>query len=711
MKPDVPSLMSNPNAGKTLTQPTSMLKKPLRQVLCGMLVVAMTGCGTQQLQPSEGHIKSDPPRAANLPPPVLQAAPLPKPKATPKQETYSVVVNQVPVRELLFSLARDAKINVDIHSGVEGNITLNALEQSLPQLLTRIAKQVDMRWELDGPNLVILPDTPYLKNYRVDYVNMTRESTSVSNIATTIASTGTGSVGQSGTTAGGGSTTGSNSSSSTVSNTSNNRFWTTLIQNVRDLLRETDKLLPEGSTETTVEQTRTETTTGTGAPQAPAQRTTPPTSVAGSPNPATLLNAGETVTRRATFREAASVIANQESGVIAVRATSRQHERIQEFLDQVLASARRQVLIEATVIEVRLNDQYQSGIDWKRLAMGSSGFSLFQNSGNTVLPTTNMSSVINPLADTTRRELIERIMANTDLSQVQKANLINQIAPGMGDMVVDEFTGLDTVRGTYGSRVPTADPVLAANQQTFLPSGNGFTVGYYNLGSLAYALKLLQGFGTTRVLSSPKISALNNQPAILKVVDNRVYFTVNVTVTAATANSAGTRDYVTTINTIPVGFVMNVTPQIDENDMVTLNVRPTISRIIRYVADPNPVLASAGTQSLIPEIQVRELESVLKVGSGQTAIMGGLMQDEATKTTEGIPGVSKIPFLSEAFNSRNDAVAKTELVIFLKPTVIKEPSLDGDFKAFRKFLPDKDYFKDTSGSPENLSPKAEPAKP
>jgi len=113
---------------------------------------------------------------------------------------------------LLFALARDARVNVDVHPGIEGNITLNALNQTLPQLLTRIAKQVDMRYELDGPNLVVMPDSPFLRNYKVDYLNMSRDATSNVSIATQIATTGTG------TGAAGGSTGNNNSTTSVTTN-------------------------------------------------------------------------------------------------------------------------------------------------------------------------------------------------------------------------------------------------------------------------------------------------------------------------------------------------------------------------------------------------------------------------------------------------------------------------------------------------------------
>src|SRR5690606_16030009 len=158
-------------------------------VVCG-LVVALGGC-FQPMKASEGHLDRSavPPPAASIPTPVqtLPALPLPKPK--PPLETFSVTVHNVPAQDLLFALARDAKLNVDIHPGITGNVTLNALDQTLPQLLERISKQIDMRYELDGPNLVVMPDTPFLRIYKVDYVNMQRETRGTVSVSGNILST------------------------------------------------------------------------------------------------------------------------------------------------------------------------------------------------------------------------------------------------------------------------------------------------------------------------------------------------------------------------------------------------------------------------------------------------------------------------------------------------------------------------------------------
>ena len=120
---------------------------------------------------------------------------LPKPKAAPRTDTYSVVVSKLPVSDLLFALGRDAKINIDIHPGIEGVVTLNALNQTLQQILDRIGKQVDIRWKLDGGILTVEPDTPYLKTYHIDYFNIARSMKSNVSIANSIATTGSSATG------------------------------------------------------------------------------------------------------------------------------------------------------------------------------------------------------------------------------------------------------------------------------------------------------------------------------------------------------------------------------------------------------------------------------------------------------------------------------------------------------------------------------------
>ena len=581
----------------------------LRIVGATLAALLLTACAPSTLSggPSSGHLRAEDlaKSPGTIPQPVQQITALPRPKATGKTETYSVVVNNVKVQDLLFALARDAKLNVDIHPGISGIVSMNAIDQTLPQLLTRIAKQVDMRFELDGPNLVVMPDTPYLKNYKIDYVNMARDVTGTvstnTQISTSALATGSGGVAGTG-----------NTSRIQIENKSKNHFWESLEKNLKDLLHETDKIFPEGSTETVTEQNTSQSTTGTGA-SSPTINTTRGSQVnqtlAGSPNPALLRNSGETLVKRMTFREAASVIANPESGIINVRATSRQHEKVQEFIDRVMSSARRQVLIEATIVEVTLSDGYQQGIEWSRITSGS------EYSITRPTLTTNVPNAVSPY-----------------VLKFSKINPLNLLA----------------------------------------------------------TVELLRSFGNVKVLSSPKLTVLNNQTATLKVSEDYVYFNVKSD-TTTTVNVGTTVGVTTTPQSVAVGFFMSLTAQISDGDTVTLNVRPSISSISELKRDPNPIIPK-DIPNYVPQIRTREIESLMRIESGDIAVLGGLMEDRMDNKTGRLPILGDIPFLGEVFNTRANSSAKSELVILLRPTVIRDASISGDFSGFKDTLPGREFF-------------------
>jgi MSHA biogenesis protein MshL len=599
-----------------------LLIPPHRLAMLASLALAACS-GMQPQSPSAGHIGAETVAApnTNIPAPVASTVTLARPRAAAKAESYSVSVRNIPVQDLLFALARDAKLNIDIHPGINGIVTINAIDQTLQQILTRVAKQVDMRWEIDGPNLVVMTDSPFLRNYKVDYVNMSRDVSGTVSINTQIASTSTSATG--GSAAGGG-----NNSSTSVKSTAKNDFWQSLEKNLKDILRESDKILPEGSSETVIERSDQQATTGTGAQgQAGARSGAAATGLAGSPNAASLQQQGTTVVKRTTFREAASIIVNPEAGVVVVRATSRQHEKVQEYLDLVLASARRQVVIEATIAEVNLSDRYQQGINWQSLrslrpSAPQAGFSVAQNPTGVPVP--------NPFATATAAGTF--------------SFLLNYVAPGLG---------------------------------------------------ISSTLSLLETFGKVRVLSSPKISVLNNQTAMLKVVDNLVYFEIKNDSTTTTAGLV-TNNFTATAKSISVGLVMSVTPQISENGSILLNVRPTISSKTNDVADPTPGVG----QNLVPVIQTREMESMLRLSDGEVAVMGGLMEDRLNNNTSQVPGLGALPGIGNFFRNRSDTSTKTELVIFLKPTIIRDPSINGDYRGFRDQLPGRDFF---AGKPDQQS--------
>lgn len=287
---------------------------------------------------------------------------------------------------------------------------------------------------------------------------------------------------------------------------------------------------------------------------------------------------------------------NRDAGMVTLNAPASLHQNLKNYLHMLNANAQRQVLIEATVVEVALSENFQAGVDWQLMSESANGVSAAQILSGS--PTVNAESV---------------------------------------------------------SRIPAPNGLLSLVQKT-------------DVGTITGTLNLLEQFGDVRILSKPRIIALNNQTSVLKVVDNRVYFTVNVE-----RQRSETKDEIITeteIHTVPVGLVMNVTPHIDKGGEVMLNVRPTLSRILGFVDDPNPELVSADVRNSVPEIQVREMESMLRVQSGQVAIIGGLMQETQDDSDRALPGLSRIPLIGALFRQQRKTREQSELLIVLKPTVL-----------------------------------------
>ena len=568
--------------------------------------------GCAQFRPSlpqsEGHIAAPavkPEVAPFIPPPARVSTLVPPPVAQIKPQTYSVVVHEVPVKELLLALARDTKQNIDIHPGLGGLVSLNAINETLPAILERVSKQVDLRYRTEGNTIIVSPDTPYIKTYLVNYVNIQRNTTSTTGASGQLASTGGG---------GQGAAASGNTSSTVVTTTSSSDFWKLLEQSVRSILNSS----LQQSQSAAVRQNRLEL-----IKQDQELRTKQMEAASKAGQSAAAL--ASSLTSGASHPAAMAsllpddVIVNPVAGTITINGNEKQHQLVQDYLTKVERGAQRQVLIEATIVEVTLSDNYQGGIDWSRLPI-SGGLSFSQ-----------------------------------------------QLLRGFG-------TGLTQL------------------------GNNFFQVGYTNpnsdVGNINATVRLLQEFGNTRVLSSPKLMVLNNQTALLKAVDNLVYFEIQAQ--SNTTQGVASTTFNTTAKTVALGVVMGVTPQVNDDGRVLLTVRPTISRLLRFRNDPNPSLCDVNRLNCVanpvPEIQVREMESVLQIGNNQTIILGGLMQDNVQRNREQIPGADKLGDAGELLRFRDERVSKSELVIFLRPTVIPNPSLESDeLKFFQRFLPQAEF--------------------
>ncbi|MGB4102036.1 MAG: secretin N-terminal domain-containing protein [Alphaproteobacteria bacterium] len=247
------------------------------------------------------------------------------------------------------------------------------------------------------------------------------------------------------------------------------------------------------------------------------------------------------------------------------------------------------------------------------------------------------------------------------------------------------------VAGRFGPVVAGA-PFASAATAT-----DGVFTAAYGSSDFAGILSLVREFGATRILSAPRLTVMNNQTAVLKVARNEVYFTTSAqfptTVTTGGVPISGTPVFTSTPRTVPVGLVMTVQPSIDlDGKAVTLNLRPTISRVVDRISDPSIGLnaaqnkVTAPVDSKIPVLAVRELDSVLRMHSGEVGVMGGLMQDSGINTEKGLPPFDELPVAGELARARDNNGTVTELVILLRATINAQPKPDGaDVALYNKY--------------------------
>lgn len=535
------------------------------------LYAAATQDAAQPPEPNNRHAATD----RNEPPiPLIESRPAlpPAPFPVAHDRLVSVTVTEkVPLRDVLIELANEAKINVEIDPRIKGGVIFSAHNQPFDDVLRRLCALGDLRATVDGTFLRIAPDEPYQKTYPLDYLSLSRRVTSQTDIATNVfdVDVANGSGGSSGTSSGNGASAAGNNSTSKLSGSSETDFWAEVEQSLTRILDSTERAERKEKR--------------ASAPQASGKRQTP-------------------------------FSIDKQAGLITVFGDSRQHESVATYLRTLKRRAYAQVLIDARIVEVELNDSYKSGINWRTLMDGS--FNAATRFG----------------------------------------------ASAVGAPFVNASTATDGV---------------------FTASWNGH--------DFATILNLVRSFGKTRVLSAPRLTVLNNQTAVLKVATNQVYFVTQAQFTTVTnANGATvttTPVYTSTPRTVPVGLVMTVQPAIDiDHGRITMTLRPTISRVVGQASDPSIGLnaAQAGVTSPIasniPILAVREMDSVIRLRSGEVAIMGGLMQSSSQKKNDGIPMLDSIfgdvPLLGNLVKSSDDQTGTTELVILLRATMADPPTPD-----------------------------------
>lgn len=312
-----------------------------------------------------------------------------------------------------------------------------------------------------------------------------------------------------------------------------------------------------------------------------------------------------------------SVVISPMSGVIVVRATPEEMKNIAAYLKASQISIERQVILEAKIVEVQLNDSFQSGVNWAAFANGAAKRASggMVTSGSTLTATTGTA------------------LSNSVISSTAGVNLA----------------------ATAASSLPTG-----------AVAGTMFGLAFQT-SNFAALLNMLESQGDVHVLSSPRIATLNNQKAVLKVGTDEFFVTEVNGGTQATTGVAGTSP---TVKVQPFfsGIALDVTPRIDENDDIILHVHPSVSTVTTVNKTVN-LGTSGGTSNIynlpLASSSVSETDSIVRARGGQIVVIGGLMRQASFDDQSGLPGMPKM-----LFGQVSQRTEKRELVIMIKPTVV-----------------------------------------
>lgn len=601
---------------------------------CGLLAsVAATAAMLGSCQLAKNQLTFD--RAASLdrqdyrdalsPPPAAgpeTAAAVPdfKPVMSTPQELrlpsplVTVSVNQtVSLRDLLFELAEQANIDLELDPQIHGSIIFTAKDRPFSEVVDRISEMAGLRYTFKDNVLRVELDRPYNKTYAIDYINVDRKGDS--KIETSV-------IAGSGNTGGG--------SSSKVETTYTPELWKELDENIKHLLTSSDTYVSLATLSDPVSAPINPSPPPMPQPDPNNPAATVPPPLPGSPQ-VTAMPAAAAPTINITPisdpvmpNAPATYSINRQSGSISVFASERQQRQVQKYLATFRKNITTQVLIEAKVLEVQLNDEFASGIDW----------SLFNST------------------------------AKLDGSHVKRGGLLTFLQPDLTPKAAETASAL------------------------FKADDFGLTVS------------ALQRFGTVRALSSPRVTVMNNQPAVVNVAKNVTYITYKVTPGQQSTSSSTPPTIDPTISSLPEGVLLNVVPKADpDTGEILLSVRPTVTKITDYITDPTPVLAltlsGASAQTIsalnigpnqIPQVSVQEMDSLVRMQSGQVMVMGGLMKDGNSVTDTGLPVAGDLPLVGYLFKNHHDTVQKSELVIMLRATLITGANLDEtDRKIYNTF--------------------------
>jgi MSHA biogenesis protein MshL len=284
-----------------------------------------------------------------------------------------------------------------------------------------------------------------------------------------------------------------------------------------------------------------------------------------------------------------TVVVSPQAGLVTVRGMPDEIAAVRAFLQQTETHLQRQVILEAKIIEVTLNDDYQQGINW------------------------------------------QNALANIDSTNLTLSN----------------------TRGSFGNKISG--------------SIGGLTSIAFENADFEGVISLLSTQGDAQVLSSPRVTAVNNQKAVIKVGQDE-YFVTDVSSNTTTANN-GVQNTTPSITLQPFfsGIALDVTPQIDANGQVILHVHPSVTETAEQVKTIR--LSNEDVVLPLAQSNIRESDTIIKASNGEIVVIGGLMQTVISDQESGVPGLRSLPLLGNLFKSTSKSEKKKELVILLKPTV------------------------------------------
>ena len=339
------------------------------------------------------------------------------------------------------------------------------------------------------------------------------------------------------------------------------------------------------------------------------------------------------------------VVLSPQSGVILVRGMPAEIRAVEDYLRATQRVIERQVMIEAKIIEVELSDGYQAGVNWAAFRTGDNS----RFAGGVIGPGSTLTTS-GSLTAPTARAPDGAILANSLLTS-------NPAAPGL------LATGTAAAGTLFGLAFQT--------------------------GNFAALLSFLETQGNLQVLSSPRIAALNNQKAVLKV-GNDEFFVTNVTTTTLTSIAGGTTQSPSiAVQPFFSGVALDITPQIDEHDQVILHVHPSVSNVVEKTK--NIDLGTSGSFKLpLASSTISETDTVVRVQDGNIVAIGGLMRESTRRNRSGVPGLSRLPVVGSLFRGNANAALKSELVILIKTTIIRgddswQQDLDDTRQRFKTF--------------------------